>query len=67
MGTVMLNKLKELNKGIKICSIHDDEFRKYSRVLDFDSSEYVKACKKMKLTENASCYQASVEELEKHK
>ena len=38
----MLNKLKELNKDLKIYSIHDDEFKKYGKVIEFDSAEFVK-------------------------
>lgn len=61
----MLNKLKELNSDIKIYSIHDDEFKKYGKVLDFNADEFVKTCKEMKLPESGSYYQASVEKLEK--
>lgn len=60
----MLNKLKELNKDIKIHSVHSEEFKKYGRVIDFDSSEFVKACKTMKYPESGSYYQPSVDELE---
>ena len=61
----MLNKLKELNKDIKIYSVHSEEFKKYGRVIDFDSSEFVKTCKEMKYPKSGSYYQPSVEELEK--
>lgn len=61
----MLNKLKELNKDIMIYSVHDDEFKKYGKVLDFNADEFVKACKEMKMPESGSYYQASVEGLEK--
>jgi len=61
----MLNKLRELNKDIKIYSIHGDEFKKYGKVIDFDSSEFVKTCKEMKYPESGSYYQPSVKELEK--
>lgn len=61
----MLNKLKELNKDIMIYSVHDDEFKKYGKVLDFNADEFVKACKEMKMPESGYYYQASVEGLEK--
>lgn len=60
----MLNKLKELNQDIRIYSIHDDEFKKYGKVIDFDSSEFVKKSKELKFPESGSFYQASVKELE---
>ncbi len=61
----MLNKLRELNKDIKIYSVHSEEFKKYGRVIDFDSSEFVKTCKELKYPESGSYYQPSLEELEK--
>ena len=61
----MLNKLKELNKDLKIYSIHDDEFKKYGAVIDFDSTEFVKTCKGMQYPESGAYYQPSVEDLEK--
>lgn len=61
----MINKLKELNKDIKIYSIHDEKFKKYGKVIDFDSSEFVEVCKTMKYPESGAYYQPSVDELEK--
>lgn len=60
----MINKLREINKDIKIYSIHDDEFKKYGAVLDFNAYEFVEVCKKLQMPESGSYYQASVEELE---
>ena len=61
----MLNKLRKLNKELKIYSIHDDEFKEYGNVIEFDSAEFVKTCKEMQYPERGAYYQPSVEELEK--
>ena len=61
----MLNTLKELNKDIKISSVRDEKFKKYGKVIDFDSTDFLKVCKEMKYPERGSYYQPSVEELEK--
>lgn len=60
----MLNFLKNLNPELKFYSIKDDEFKKYGRVLDFDSKEIIAACKKLDFPESGSAYVASVEALE---
>lgn len=60
----MLQKLKDLNPDIKIYSIHDDEFKKYGAVIDFDATEIVDECIKLGLPENGTSYTASVTELE---
>ena len=60
----MIEKLRKANPGLRIYSVHDDEFKKYGRVHDVDTSEIVKACKNIPLPEKGSSYQLSVEELE---
>lgn len=60
----MIETLRKANPGLSIYSVHDEEFKKYGRVYDIDTSEIVEACKKIPLPENGSSYQLSVEELE---
>lgn len=60
----MLEKLKALNPDIKLFSVRDDEFKKYGRVLDFDTSEIIAACEKIAMPEENSKYLMSVDELE---
>ncbi len=60
----MLEKLKKLNPDIKIFSIKDEEFKKYGRILDFDSKEIVEACENLNFPENGSAYEPSVKSLE---
>lgn len=60
----MIDKLRKLNPELKIFSVHDEEFKKYGRVYDVDTSEIVEACKNISLPETGSSYQLSVDELE---
>ncbi len=60
----MIDRLRKTNPGLSIYSVHDEEFKKYGRVYDIDTSEIVEVCKKIQLPETGSSYQLSVEELE---
>lgn len=60
----MLRKLKDLNPDIKIYSIHDDEFKKYGAVIDFDATEIVDECIRLGWPDEGTRYTASVTELE---
>ena len=60
----MINKLRKLNPELKIYSVHDEEFKKYGRVYDVDTSEIVETCENISLPETGSSYQLSVDELE---
>lgn len=60
----MIDKLRKSNPKLNIYSVHDEEFKRYGRVCDIDTSEVVEACKKIPLPESGSSYQLSVEELE---
>lgn len=60
----MLDKLRKANPGISIYSVHDEEFKKYGRVYNMDTSEIVNVCKNIPLPESGSSYQLSVEKLE---
>ena len=60
----MINKLRKLNPELKIFSVHDEEFKKYGRVYDVDTSEIVEVCENISLPETGSSYQLSVDELE---
>lgn len=61
----MLQKLRNLNPNIKIYSIHDDEFKKYGEVINFDATEIVEECAKLGLPQEGTSYTATVAELEK--
>ena len=60
----MINKLRKLNPELRIYSVHDEEFKKYGRVYDVDTSEIVETCENISLPETGSSYQLSVDELE---
>ena len=60
----MINKLKELNPEIEFYSIHDEELKKYGRLLDFDPEEFLNLCNNSDLPENGSKYSLSVDKLE---
>ena len=50
----MLDKLKGLNPDMKFYNIHSEEFKKYGRVLDIDTSEIDSECEKIKRPESGS-------------
>lgn len=60
----MLERLKKFNSKIEIFSIKGEEFKKYGNVLEIETDEIVKACKKLTLPESGSEYIASVDSLE---
>ena len=60
----MLERLKKFNSKIEIFSIKGEEFKKYGNVLEIETDEIVKACKKLTLPELGSEYIASVDSLE---
>lgn len=60
----MIARLRMVNPGISIYSVHDEEFKKYGCVHDIDTNEIVQACKDMPLPQAGSSYQLSVDKLE---
>lgn len=61
----MLEKLRKLNPDIEIYSIHDEAFKPYGRVFDFDTEEIVSAGEKIKMPDSGVNYVMSEESLEK--
>lgn len=61
----MVDRLKKLNPDIPIFSIHDDEFKKYGRVLDFDTSEIVKCGEGIEMPKEGVRYEMSIPQFEK--
>lgn len=60
----MIDKLRKLNPDIEIYSIHDNEFKRYGRVLDFDTSEIVNCGEKIAIPKNGVRYEMSIPEFE---
>ncbi len=60
----MIDKLRKLNPDIEIYSIHDNEFKRYGRVLDFDTSEIVNCGEKIEIPQNGVRYEMSIPEFE---
>lgn len=60
----MLEKLREINPELKFYSIRDDEFKKYGKVLEIETSEIIKACENIPYPENGAGYIPSVDILE---
>lgn len=60
-----LEKLRSLNPGLPFYSVHDEEFRRYGRVIDFDAQGLIDACvKAAPMPEAGSRYLADIPELE---
>jgi len=60
----MIEKLRKLNPELEIYSVRDEKFKKYGKLLDFNTDEIVKACFELKFPEDKSEYIASVDTLE---
>ena len=63
-GDIMFENLKKLNPEIPFYRITDNEFKKYGRVLDIDTSEIVAECEKIENPQSGSQYMLSVDSLE---
>lgn len=50
---------------MKLYNVTDNDFSKYGRVLDLDSSDIIKAAGKIEMPSEGSVYKASVEEFER--
>lgn len=61
----MIEKLRKLNPDIDIYSVRDEEFKRYGRVLDVDTSEIVNECEKIQMPDEGTEYILSVDALEK--
>lgn len=62
----MLDRLKNQNPDIQICSVNDSEFKTFGRVIkDLDTVEIVAAAKKIENPESGSVYTPSEESFEK--
>lgn len=64
MVDAMIERLKNLNPDIDVYSIRDNEFKKYGRTLDIDTSEIVNACEKIQMPKSGTEYRLSVNSLE---
>ena len=64
----MIQKLKELNKGIEFYDVTDKEFSSFGRVIkELDVSEIIATAQNIKYPDSGSCYIPSVEAFEKLK
>ncbi len=63
----MLERLKRLNPELEFFRITDEEFKKYGKVLDINTDEFVEICGKIQKPESGSSYLLSVNELENAK
>lgn len=61
----MIERLKKLNPDIDIYSVRDEEFKRYGRVLDMDTSEIVNECENIQMPNEGTEYILSVDALEK--
>lgn len=60
----LLQSLREKNPGLPLFPVSDPAFRPFGRVVAFDSSQLVAACKTAAMPETGSRYAASMPELE---
>ena len=59
-----IERIRELNPDIKIFPVESSEFMSYGRILDIDTDEIIKVAEGIKLPENGSLYEASLEAFE---
>lgn len=62
-----LETLREKNPELKLCSVFDDEFSRYGRVLEGDTAELACVLETMPIPDEGNSYRASVPELEEVK
>lgn len=64
MKDAILEKLQEKNKGLKLYSVTDPEFRRYGRILDVETDELAAVLAATPIPEQGNVYCASAPELE---
>lgn len=65
MAGEMIELLKKSNPSVSFYSVRDKEFLQYGSVIDgFDTNEITHECEKIKMPENGSAYELSVDKLE---
>lgn len=62
---LIINRLRGLNPYIEIYDVRDGAFKKYGRVLDLDTCEFVAECAKIPLPGSGTEYDMSLERLER--
>ncbi len=60
----MINKLRKLNPDISFYSIHDEEFKKYGRVINYDTNESVEVAKRVSMPDSGALYDPGIDILE---